>query len=81
MTDNETLRELFPRNDRKGNYILVPIDKYEELISKAAALEDIRAEIEAVRMTAIKNMEYAKGLEVAWNIIDRHIKGETDERQ
>ena len=45
----------------------------------SAALNDIRAEIEAVRMTAIKNMEYAKGLEVAWNIIDRHIKGEEKE--
>ena len=78
MTDNETLRELFPRNDRRGNYILVPIDKYEELISKAAALEDIRAEIRR-NIIDTGDIGEADGYYKALNIIDRHIGKEEED--
>ena len=38
-------------------------------------LEDIKAEIEEIRKNALgfPNWEYAKGLETAWNVIDKHI--------
>lgn len=70
MTDREVINDL-NKMLKKATEI---IEKYEK------AIEDIKAEIEAVRMNAIggKNMEYAKGLETAWNIIDKHIGGSED---
>ena len=50
------------------------VEKYEK------AVEDIKAEIEEVRKNALgfPNWEYAKGLETAWNIIDKHIGGASE---
>lgn len=77
MTNSETLRELFPRDERKGNYILISIDKYEELISKAAALDDIRAEIKQEMLRSETTLRSA-GVEAALDIIDRHIGKEKE---
>ena len=41
-----------------------------------SVIEGIKAEIEQIRKNALgfSNWHYAKGLEKAWEIIDRHIK-------
>ena len=80
MTDNEALRELFPHKDRKGEYIIVPVEKYEELCLKAEAIEKIRAEIEEEKndydcIGGDFGDNTAYGLELALDIIDSHLKG------
>ena len=48
--------------------LLKEIDRYKK------AFEDVKTEIDEVRKNALgfPNWEYAKGLETAWNIIDKH---------
>ncbi len=48
MTDNETLRELFPHKESKDNYILVPVDKYEEI-------KDLKERVEKLEMAYLRD--------------------------
>ena len=48
----------------------------------ADAVEDIKAEInEAYQQSVTSNLYYAEGLERAFEIIDKHTKGDADENR